>query len=66
MGRILGEQRNRLQEDAVKKSENLSHEINKLYQRFHQIKPKTENIDKEQVLEVYGRMKEWYTQYEEI
>lgn len=41
MGRILEEQKDRLQEDSFKKSENLENEVNKLHQKYQQIKPKT-------------------------
>lgn len=60
MGRILGEQKNRLQEDSIKKSEVLENEVTKLYQRYQQIKPKSENLDREQILEVYAKIKDWY------
>ena len=46
MGRILGEQKNRLQEDAIKKSETLGQEVAKLEQRYQQIKPKEVDMDR--------------------
>jgi hypothetical protein len=46
MGRILGEQKNRLQEDAIKKSETLGQEVTKLEQRYQQIKPKEVDMDR--------------------
>lgn len=66
MGRILGEQKNRLQEDAIKKSETLGQEVAKLEQRYQQIKPKEVDMDRQQVLDVYGRIKDWYIQWKEV
>lgn len=65
MGRILGEQKNRLQEDSIKKSEALENEVTKLYQKYQQIKPKSENLDREQILEVYAKIKDWYSSWQE-
>ena len=34
-----------------------------MYTRYQQIKPKTQTLDREQVLDVYGRIKDWYQQW---
>lgn len=41
MQRILNEQKNGLQEQTYKKSESIDNEVNKLYQKYQQIKPKS-------------------------
>ena len=66
MGRILGDQKNRLQDESIKKSETIEKEVNKMYARYQQIKPKSQTLDREEVLDVYGRIKEWYMQWKEI
>jgi hypothetical protein len=50
MGRILTEQKSRLQDDSLKKTEAAELEVNKLYLKYQQIKPKLENLDREQML----------------
>lgn len=41
MGRILGQQKDRIQDDSFKKSEALQNEVTKLYQKYQHIKPKS-------------------------
>ena len=37
-----------------------------MYTRYQQIKPKSQTLDRDEVLEVYGRIKDWYAQWQEI
>lgn len=50
MNNILEEQKNRIQEETVRKSESLEHEATKIYKKYEQIKPKSDDLNREQVL----------------
>ena len=66
MNNILEDQRNRLQQDTVRKTQALEHQANKVYKRFQQIKPGTDNMDREQVMDLYGRIKDWQIEWKEV
>lgn len=63
MGNILEDQRNRLQQDTVRKSEALEHEAARVYKKYDQIRPTSEQLDREQVLELYGKIKDWQAEW---
>lgn len=46
MNNILQEQKNKIQEDTIRKSELLENEANKIYRKYEQIKPKSEELNR--------------------
>ena len=63
MNNILQEQKNKIQEDTVRKSEMLENEANKIYRKYEQIKPKSEELNREEVLDMYGKIKDWQSEW---
>jgi hypothetical protein len=66
MGNILQDQRNRLQQDTLRKSEALEHEAARVYKKYEQIRPREEQLDREQVMELYSRIKDWQGEWREV
>lgn len=66
MGNILTDQKNKIQEDTLRKSESLDHEANKVYRRYEQIKPAADDLTREQVLDLYAKIKDWQGEWAEV
>ena len=43
----------------MRKSESLDHEAAKVYKRYEQIRPASDDLTREQVLDLYGKIKDW-------
>ena len=66
MERILTEQKGRMQEETVRKSQNLQHEAAKVFKKIQNIKPDLQKITREEVLELYLRIKDWQVSWRQV
>lgn len=66
MNNILDDQKKKIQEDTVRKSEALENEATKVYKRYEQIKPKGEELNKNEVLDLYNKIKDWQVEWNQI
>ena len=37
-----------------------------MYHKYQQIRPKSQNLDREEILEIYAKIKEWYAEWAQI
>jgi hypothetical protein len=66
MGNILTDQKNKIQEDTLRKSDSLDNEANKVYRRYEQIRPAADDLTREQVLDLYGKIRDWQGEWAEV
>lgn len=66
MNNILEEQKNRIQGETIKKTETLEQEAARLYKKYEQMRPSSEEMSREQVLDIYGKIKDWQAEWNEV
>ena len=44
----------------------MEHEASKIYKKYEQIKPKSEELNREEVLDLYGKIKDWQVEWKEV